>query len=189
MKTNIKVCDAMTRKPIAVSPNESVKKCVELMKKHSVGSLIVKNNEKLVGMITYKALVYNVILNEMDINKTKAKEIIKTDYVTIPPHADIFEAITKMTDLDKRQMPVVTEGGKLVGLLTLKDILKIEPQLFEMLIEKMNIREEEMKPVVQSRIAEGTCDFCGEYYKKLEEYEGQIICKNCRDNEMKQRTA
>jgi CBS domain-containing protein len=187
LKTNIKVCDAMTRKPIAVSMADSVKKCVELMKKNSVGSLVVKDNDKLHGMITYKSLVHNVILNELDVNKTKAKDILKTDYVTISPDIDIFDAIVKMKDLDKRQMPVVTKEGKLVGLLTLKDILKIEPQLFEMMVEKIQLREEDDKPVIRAKTAEGTCDYCGEYFEKLNEYEGQLICKGCRDEEVRAR--
>ncbi len=177
----------MTRKPIAVSSKDSVKTCVELMKKHSVGSLVVKEKEKLQGMITYKALVQKVILDEMNVNTTKAKDIIKTDYVTITPDADIFDAITKMKDLDKRQMPVLTEEGKLVGLLTLKDILKIEPQLFDLLVARMDLREEQYKPVIRGRQAEGTCDCCGKHHENLEEEHGLLVCGRCRTSEVHQR--
>jgi CBS domain-containing protein len=184
MRTGIKVCDAMTRKPIAVTEDTSVKECVKIMKANSVGSLIVndkKDSKKLKGMITYKSLVHKVILEDLDAKKTKAKQIMKTDedYITIEPHVDIFDAISKMRDLDKRQMPVVTKEGKLVGLLTLKDILKIEPQLFDLMVEKIELKEEQYKPVFSKKTSDGICDLCGSKSNSLEDINGQLICNKC----------
>jgi signal-transduction protein with cAMP-binding, CBS, and nucleotidyltransferase domain len=51
-----------------------------------------------------------------------------------------------MSDLNIRHLPVV-EDDRMVGLLTLKDILKIQPQLFEILVDKFEIREQDRKLV------------------------------------------
>ena len=51
MLTGVRVRDAMTRKPIEVSENISIKECAKLMREKDVGSVLVKN-KKLLGIIT-----------------------------------------------------------------------------------------------------------------------------------------
>jgi CBS domain-containing protein len=179
MKTGIKVCDAMTRKPIAVSPDMSVRECAQLMKTQSVGSLVVKEGEALAGLITDEAMTRNVIAEELDLNTTKALDIMKKDITTVNPSVDIHEALMKMKDFNAKQLPVV-DGEKLVGLLTLKDVMKIEPQLFELLVDKINIREEKKKPVFMKPVAEGICELCGEYKEKVTETKGNFVCDECK---------
>jgi signal-transduction protein with cAMP-binding, CBS, and nucleotidyltransferase domain len=66
--------------------------------------------------------------------------------VIISPEKDIYDAIIKMRDKDVRRLPVIHDG-ELIGLLTEKDILKIEPSLFDLLVERYEIREEDKKPI------------------------------------------
>ena len=179
MLTGYKVCDAMTRKPISVTPNATIQECAKLMKENDVGSLVIRdNNDKLKGLITEQMLVHKIIVENRDFKKTKASEIMEEDMKTIEPNMDIYEAMVKMRDMNTRQAPVVTKEGKLVGLLTIKDILKIEPSLFELIAETMQIREEENKPIIKHE-SEGICELCGNYEKKLIEKEGIYMCDNC----------
>ena len=72
------------------------------------------------------------------------------------------------------------DGSKMLGLLTLKDILKIEPQLFDLLVEKFELKEEERKPINNIREKEGVCNLCGNYSESLTEKEGGVLsCKDC----------
>ena len=71
-----------------------------------------------------------------------------------------------MKDLDISHLPV-TSGEEMVGLLTLKDILKIEPQLFDILCEKYEIREEARKPITNPKKEEGICQICWDYAEEL----------------------
>ncbi len=48
MKTEYKVCDAMTRRPVTVSPDTSIKECAKIMAENKVGSLIIEHDEELV---------------------------------------------------------------------------------------------------------------------------------------------
>ena len=68
---------------------------------------------------------------------------------TIEGESDIYDALVIMRDENIRHLPVVNKG-EMVGLLTLKDILKIQPALFELIVEKFELREEENKPVFES---------------------------------------
>lgn len=179
MKTGLKVIDAMTKRPIGVSPNTSVKECAGIMKKHHLGSIVVMEDNKLLGIITEQDLVYKVIVNEMDSNKTKAKHVMVKDVITISPDKDIYEAITKMHDLNVRRLPVV-DRGTLVGILTMKDIVKIEPQLFEIMVDKIELREEARKPIHRVGEKEGICELCGEYTDYLYSIDGSMVCFECR---------
>jgi CBS domain-containing protein len=180
MKTGLKVIDAMTKEPISVSPEDSVKNCAELMKKNHVGSVVVLKNEKLLGIISEQDFVYKVIAKDKDVYKTKAKDIMTTDPVTITPDIDIFNALVKMRDSNVRRLPVI-DGEKLVGFLTSKDVLKIEPQLFELIVDKIELREEKNKPIHRIGDNEGLCSLCGEYTDFLYEEDGVMVCENCRD--------
>jgi len=61
------------------------------------------------------------------------------DLLTISPRMDVFDAIRLMKDADVRHLPVI-ESGKLVGYITMKDILRIQPELFEILSEKFDMQ-------------------------------------------------
>lgn len=178
MKTGILVSDAMTINPVVVSPDLTIKECANLMKKNNVGSLIVKEDHTLLGIITEEDLVYEVIAKNLDVEKIRVKTVMVKEVITIDPSQDIYDALVKMNKSNIRQLPV-TKGNRLLGLLTLKDILKIEPQLFELISAKYQIRESERKPL-RDKYVEGECENCGNY-SQLYEIEGTLICEECKD--------
>jgi len=137
----------MTQEPIVVGPTDSVVDCAKNMKEHKVGALLVKEGEKVVGICTEQDLVYKLVAENKHPEKILVKDVMCNAVRTISADMDIFEAIMKMRNLNVRRLPVVGESGELVGLLTSKDVLKIEPQLFDMLVDKIDVREEERKPV------------------------------------------
>ena len=144
METGIKVCDAMTEQPVTISPTATVRQCAALMLKERVGALLVKNKENLVGIVTERDIVRKVTSKDKKPSSVRAKDIMETELITISPEKDIFDAIKKMRDYDVRHLPVL-DRGKFLGLITMKDVLRIEPELFDILVEKLDIREEERK--------------------------------------------
>ncbi|MBD3202943.1 CBS domain-containing protein [Candidatus Woesearchaeota archaeon] len=179
MKTGLKVIDAMTQEIISVDPDTSVKRCAEIMKKHHVGSVIVKENNNLLGIISEQDLVYKVIAKDKDTNEILAKDIMTDEPVTISPGKDIYDALVRMRDKNVRRLPVL-DNGELIGFLTSKDVLKIEPQLFEILVDKIQLREEAKKPISTTEITEGLCEECGEYTEYLYEQDNTFLCENCK---------
>ena len=181
-KTGYKVCDAMTEHPVVVSPKTRLKECSKIMNEKHVGALIVKENDALLGLITEQDIVRKVIAKGINPLKEKVGGYMEKNVVTISPKDDIFEALTKMRNLNIRHLPVI-DGKKMVGLLTLKDALKIQPQLFSLLLDKFELREESRKPIYHPRENEGICQFCGEYTEHLYEREGSFICEKCNDED------
>jgi len=178
MKTNIRVCDAMTKEPIVLRPDDDLQKCAQKMLEKHVGAMIIKENGKAIGIITEQDIVRKAVAKGINPIKMNVREIMETSMKTISPEQDIFDALVFMRDENIRHLPVV-DNGKMVGLLTAKDILKIQPQLFDLLVEKIELREEERKPIYRIKDKEGICQNCGNYAEELTNVGGTLVCKDC----------
>ena len=105
-------------------------------------------------------------------------DLMEKNLVTITPEKDLFEAIRVMRDHNIRHLPVMYKG-KFLGLVTMKDILKLEPDLFDLLVKKFEVREE--RKILQTETEEGVCELCGEYAKEITNIDGITVCPNCED--------
>ena len=146
IKTGYTVGDAMTMNPITIPANKTLRDAAKIMSKEHIGSLLVTEEKNIIGIITERDIVKKAVALLGNPSLKKVKEVMATDLVTTTPDEDIFEAIRIMRDYNFRHLPV-KHNGKIVGLVTLKDILKIEPDLYEIMVEKIQLREEERKPV------------------------------------------
>jgi len=146
IKTGYTVGDAMTMNPITISGNKTLRDAAKIMAKEHVGSLLVKENDKIVGILTEQDIVRKGVAGTGNTALKKVKEVMETNLTTTTPDEDIFEALRIMRDYNIRHLPVM-HNGKFVGLVTLKDILKIEPDLYEIMVEKIQLRETERKPI------------------------------------------
>lgn len=162
MQTGYKVIDIMTNKPVVADKEVTLKEAANIMLQNNVNSLLIIESEKAVGIITDEDLVRKVIAKGLDPKKIKIKDIMEKELITISPEKDIYEAMKVMRDHNIRQLPVI-EKDKLVGFLTAKDILKIQPELFDIYIEKYELREEERK-LAETHQED---DIFSEFFKKI----------------------
>ena len=176
MKTGYKVVDAMTINPISVNADTTLLECARIMSEKHVGTVVVKDWNSL-GILTEQDIVRKAVANGANVNE-KVKDFMETKLITISPDMDIYDALIKMRDNNITHLPVV-KNNEMVGLLTIKDILKIEPELFDLIVEKFELREESRKPINRIIPAEGICQECGEYSEKVKEINGIILCDNC----------
>ena len=179
METGLKVGDAMTVKPVTIKPDVSLKKCADIMAKKHVGSVIVEEKGEIVGVLSEQDIVRKAVAKGVA-GRKKVKDIMEKDLITIAPEKDLFDAIRTMRDYNIRHLPVMHKG-KFVGLVTMKDILKVEPDLFDLLVEKFEIREEEKKPANKVNENEGVCELCGEYAEELSTVDGVQACPDCQE--------
>ena len=176
MKTGYKVADAMTINPVSISSDTSLIECSRLMSEKHVGAVVVKGWNSL-GILTEQDIVRKAVANNVSLNEN-VKRFMETDLVTVSPNTDIYDALIKMRNNNIRHLPVV-ENNKMVGLLTIKDILKIEPDLFELIVEKFELREESRKPISHALPAEGICQECGKYSEKVRGINNVFLCRSC----------
>lgn len=158
MKTDIKVGDLMTRDFVSCSPETDAIVAIKKMCKNRVGSVVVKENNKLVGIMTERDVLV-ALTKRKNLEKVKVKEIMTSKkLVTISPRRDVYDAVILMKKKEIRRLPVI-EKGKIIGLITIRDIIKTIPSLFDVWADAIRIKEEMRK----IRIA-GTEE---EYYEKI----------------------
>ncbi len=144
MKAGVTVGDAMTIRPVTASPGEPIHNVAILMDTHKVGSVLITEGKDVRGIITERDFVINVSCYGAHPMKTPACELMKSDLLTVSPCLDLFDALHIMKENDIRHLPVV-ENGALIGLITSKDILKLQPHLFENFLDMIDLREEKRK--------------------------------------------
>jgi len=148
MRTGYKIQDIMTNMPITTDKKTSVVEAAQLMEKYNVNSLVVVE-DKLLGVLTDEDFVRKLVAKAKNLEKAFVEDIMSTNLVTISPGKDVYDAIVLMRDNNIRHLPVL-DGENLVGFLTMKDILKIQPELFDIVVESINLREEDRKMKVFS---------------------------------------
>jgi signal-transduction protein with cAMP-binding, CBS, and nucleotidyltransferase domain len=142
MQTGYKVIDVMTNKPVTAGKNMLLTDAAKQMTEMNINSLLIVENDTAIGILTDEDLVRKVVAKGLDAKKLHVKDVMVTELISITPEKDIYDALLLMRDNNIRQLPVI-KNKKLIGFLTSKDILKIEPELIDLLVEKYSIREEE----------------------------------------------
>ncbi|UZE94043.1 MAG: CBS domain-containing protein [Candidatus Pacearchaeota archaeon] len=186
MKVGIKVGDVMTRKFVSIKPDITMVECAKIMVKKGVGSVIVRSDQMLKGIVTEGDLV-RAMAKSLNKKKTKVNKIMTKKVHGIKPGKDIFDALVTMKKKRVRWLPVLV-NHKVIGFLTEKDILKIQPDLFDIAFQNVKIAEEEEKwkrirAVDEFRwVREGPCHECG-VFDLLYKIGNRYLCANCRRKE------
>lgn len=130
------VQDIMTTTPVTIQENITAKECAEVMTKKEVGSLLVMKKEAFVGILTEQDLVIKIVSTGINPEEKTAKEIMtpSKDIISIEPGRSIYTAMVLMNNNDVRRLPVI-ENGILKGIVTMKDIFGIEPDLLDNMFE------------------------------------------------------
>lgn len=136
----LRVGDVMVREVITVDENSSVKEAVDIMNEFQIGSLIVLERGKAKGIVTERDFLRRVIAEAKDVLNTKVKEIMTTPLVVVEPSTDLEEAVKLMFQNKIKKLAVV-DSNKLVGIVTLTDIARVQPQMIRMLKQLTTNRE------------------------------------------------
>ena len=175
------VRDVMVSPVITVREDDTIDKVAEIMDKHGVGSVIVaSSNGEPVGVITARDIVRKVVARGLEPSRVKAADVMSSPIIEIGADEDVREAARKMARFDVRRL-IVKHKGKMVGIVTSKDLLSILPSLIDVVLEKCRAglvapAEEEREEVPIA----GYCDICGRWSDTLMEVDGQFLCEECR---------
>jgi CBS domain-containing protein len=107
----------------SVSPDSSVYDALEYLEEENLGSLVVVENEKLVGVFTERDYARKVILKGRSSKETLIRDIMSSRPIFVNPDTSISECMQLMTDKAIRHLPVM-ENDKLIGLVSIGDIVK-----------------------------------------------------------------
>jgi CBS domain-containing protein len=108
----------------SIEPGASVFDALNMMSNKDVGALIVMNGKGMVGILSERDYARKIILLGKTSRETRVDEIMSEDVVTIHPDQTIEEAMEMMNSKHIRHLPV-EEDGKVIGMVTIRDLMKV----------------------------------------------------------------
>jgi CBS domain-containing protein len=131
-EVTLKVEDVMVKEVITIDEDSTVKEAVEVMNKFEIGCLIAVRKGKAMGILTERDLLKRIVAEGKDAAKTTVKEMMTTPLIVAEPSMDLAEAVRLMFQMKIKKLPVV-DGKRLVGLVSLTDIARFQPQMISIL--------------------------------------------------------
>lgn len=111
------VCNAL--------PDETLRTAAQRMEKEGMGSLVVVEEDRPVGVLTDRDLVLHVLAGRRDANEARVRDAVARPAVTIRADASLPDATDLMRRRRLRRLPVVDSEGSLVGVITADDVVRL----------------------------------------------------------------
>ena len=140
-----------TMKPaVCVAPGASIRAAIESMNQHRVGCVLVAENARLHGIFTERDVITKVVAANIDIDKTTIDAVMSRAPESLSPDDRISYALNKMSAGGFRRIPLVDDSGRLVGVVTMRNVVDYLVDLFP--AEVLNLPPE---PGQSARAREG----------------------------------
>jgi CBS domain-containing protein len=181
METEIPVRDIMTRPVITAGADIDIHSAARIMGKANVGSLIIVQGIKPIGILTERDLVKKIVANAIDPRSVKAEEVMSSPLVTIQPEASLRDAAATMLKSGVKRLPVISDG-MLVGIITDTDLVSGSSLgLSDILSDLLDMHRESIHFTESREMVAGICEVCGQLSDSLESVNGELLCWSCRD--------
>jgi len=153
--------EIMTTKVVTVDISERVEEALRLMVKFDVGSIVVMDKQKPVGIITERDITRAALRGD-SLLKLPARSLMSRPLQTTTPNMEIWRTFELMLRLGVRRLPVV-DNDKLVGIVTEKDLTRWVLRIFY----EPNLPEEVQglikNPRIEALTGRPKCPSCGRY--------------------------
>ena len=173
----IPVREVMTRRPVTVGPGMRLHSAAALMRRRSISSLIVVRKGAPVGIVTEKDIVEKCVAKDSRPSRMSVRDVMSSPLVSVDPETDLVDAARRMASLHIRRLAVVGKG-RLLGILTESDILRISPELIEITREFGAINKSGEREAAEV-VTEGLCERCETFSEELRERDGLHLCREC----------
>lgn len=117
------ILDRKGKNVFSVPPNVSVAEAVAEMNRHRIGSVLILEGGRLVGIFTERDVLRRVVGATLDPKHTPVAEVMTRGVITIAPETTIEETMRIFTEKRCRHLPVLDEG-RLVGTISIGDITR-----------------------------------------------------------------
>ncbi len=114
--------DVLAREIVSVAPEDTLGEAAERMAEQGVGSSVVLDAGRLIGILTERDLL-RAVAGRVHTSEARVREWMTEDPVTAVPSSSADEAVRTMLDRGFRHLPVV-EGGRTVGVVSLRELMR-----------------------------------------------------------------
>ncbi|MCZ6671740.1 MAG: CBS domain-containing protein [Verrucomicrobia bacterium] len=114
----------------SVSPNTTVQDAAQMMNDHHIGSVVVLDETKLVGIFTERDVLKRIVMKDLDPSNTLVSQVMTKKITTVSPTTSVHKAMEMMATLRLRHLPVMKDD-KLVGVISIRDLTGYISQSFK----------------------------------------------------------
>jgi len=116
--------EKLTRKPaISVEADATVEEVVEIMAMHGIGAVVVLEEDEILGIFSERDLINRVVAKGLPPKRTAISQVMTFPVKTATESTRTDEGLREMHVGDFRHLPITDEQGKLIGMVTIKDLL------------------------------------------------------------------
>lgn len=113
------------KKPLTtVTSDDSVYKALQLMQERDIGAVLVLDNGKLSGIFTERDCAQKVAIQGLDTRKTPVRDVMTDKVRFVTPDQTVTQCLGLMTERFFRHLPVMDENQKLIGIISIGDLVK-----------------------------------------------------------------
>ena len=123
MKTLLQLLQAKGGQVYSIGPDARVFDALRIMADKDIGALVVMEGDRLAGIISERDYARKVILHGKSSHELPVREIMTAQVITVEPSRSVEDCMTLVTQHRVRHLPV-TEGGRLLGILSIGDLVK-----------------------------------------------------------------
>ena len=190
MSKSVKIKEVASDENFVLKPNAKIIEAAKMMKENNISSVIViaEDNYFPIGIITERDIVQRIVAEGKDPKIEDLKTHMTSPVLKIDPNAELLDAMKKMLKHNVKRL-VVIKNEELDGMISYSDIIKVSPDLLEIIYSKTKLapyedyeedddEDEETEEVDEYLF--GICEICGEESDDLKENErGLFVCGNC----------
>jgi len=108
---------------LTITPQTSVLDAIKKIENRSVGTALVMENSKVVGIVSERDVIRRGILENKNLEQTPVTEIMTTKLISVVPETSLDECMKLITEKHIRHLPVIC-SGHLCGIISIGDVVK-----------------------------------------------------------------
>lgn len=124
----MKIADLMTPSVDLVDPSMPIRDAAARMRDDDVGALPVGENDRLVGMVTDRDIVVRGVATGKALERLLVREVMTPQVLYCFEDQDCEEVAKNMAEVQARRLPVINRDKRLVGIVSLGDFARNEPE-------------------------------------------------------------
>lgn len=182
----------MTREYVGVSESDPVDNTAALMLEEGIDGAVVLRGSEPVGLLTDRD-VLALVAGDHDPADTAVSDAMSAVVPSVEAGQPLAEAVELMVARDVRQL-LVTNGDEIVGVLTEQDVVTAASSLFSVPgveptgaiatpaeADDIGMVAEPEADAESEYSTQSVCEVCGSLTRDLRDFNGQLICEDCRD--------
>ena len=137
MKTIRQILDSKSGPLVTVSPDDAVFKALQVMAEHNVGAVLVVDGDHLLGIFSERDYARKMILFGKSSKETPIREIMTDKVLCVTPDRTVDECMALMTDRHFRHLPVLDGDRRILGVVSIGDVVKETISAQQFLIDEL----------------------------------------------------